>query len=173
MKFDYRREIFENINRIVNKFSVLNSIPRDFGVGMPLTPTEIHLVDGIGHHPGANVTELAEKKAVSPGAISQMVKNLEKKGLVQRYKDPENRRIVRLQLTGKGTIAFHQFQVFYLQMIEHFWEALPAMNEEELAFLFRFGKHAEGFIDGILTVDRTALLQEYKTCSPEKSQENT
>jgi DNA-binding MarR family transcriptional regulator len=169
MKFNYRREIFESMNRIVNKFFVLNQVPRDFGVGMPLTPAEIHLIDGIGHQPGLNVSELAEKKAVSPGAISQVMKNLEKKGLARRYKDPENRRIVRLQLTEKGEIAFHQFQVFFLQMIDHFWESQPDISEAELAFLFRFGRHAEGFINGLLIGNREMLLREYKTTSPKSS----
>ena len=82
--------IIEKFGRIINKFNYIEKIPRDFGTGKLLYPSEIHLIETIGKTPGINVTELAKRHGISKAAISQKLKKLEKKDLVERYKNGEN-----------------------------------------------------------------------------------
>ncbi|QKW05216.1 MarR family transcriptional regulator [Streptomyces sp. NA04227] len=48
------------------------------------------------------VQEIAERVHLSQSALSRLVGRLEKDGLVERTMCPEDRRGVRVQLTGKG-----------------------------------------------------------------------
>jgi DNA-binding MarR family transcriptional regulator len=171
MASDYGRVLFENLIRVVNKFGRLNQIPRDFGVGVPLSPAEVHAIDAIGSNPGIHVTEAAQAKGVTPGAISQIISKLEEKSLILRYKDPNNQKSVRLKLTTKGEIAFHQFQAFKLEILAGFWEVFDEkLNAEQVALLLRFGKALEAYVDSLLTVKRP-VLREYQKRLPKRKKQ--
>ena len=49
-------------------------------------------------HPG----ELAEKLSLVPGRMTDILKTLEKKGMIRREPDPEDRRRVLVKITPKG-----------------------------------------------------------------------
>ena len=49
-------------------------------------------------HPG----ELAEKLSLVPGRMTDILKTLEKKGMIRRERDPEARRRVLVRITPKG-----------------------------------------------------------------------
>jgi DNA-binding MarR family transcriptional regulator len=74
--------------RVLNKFTRNENKPRHFGVEELLHPSEIHMAMLIGDNPGVHGPELARLSGVTRGAISQIIANLEKKGLVQRVDDP-------------------------------------------------------------------------------------
>jgi len=49
-------------------------------------------------HPG----DLAEKLSLVPGRMTDILKTLEKKGMIRRERDPEDRRRVLVRITSKG-----------------------------------------------------------------------
>ena len=55
---------------------------------------------------GLSQQELAERLYLEKSTVSRMVADLERKGLVERERDPANRRTYRLRLTDLGR-AFH------------------------------------------------------------------
>ncbi len=55
--------------------------------------------------PGSRVQDLAEHVDISPGGASKLVDRLVGAGLVDRARDPEDRRVSRLRLTASGRIA--------------------------------------------------------------------
>jgi DNA-binding MarR family transcriptional regulator len=65
-----------------------------FGITLEQFHTLRHIRKGY-----QSVRELAEKRQVSPAAISQAVENLVRKGLVTRRQEGEDRRCVLLELT--------------------------------------------------------------------------
>lgn len=56
----------------------------------------------VGKYPGISAGNLATLLHVDPGTISASIKRLEKKGLVQRRRDPKDKRRVFLGLTEEG-----------------------------------------------------------------------
>lgn len=46
--------------------------------------------------------QLARRFYTSPQATNEIVTNLERKELIERHEDPENRRVLRIKLTDKG-----------------------------------------------------------------------
>ena len=55
------------------------------------------------HHPTqAYPSRLAQKLSLVPGRMTDILKTLEKKGMIRREKDPEDRRRVQVIITPKG-----------------------------------------------------------------------
>ena len=65
------------------------NLVRDFGNGKEYSPAEVHMITRIAENPGITVTELARRGNRTKGAISQVVKRLEEKGLVEKRKAAE------------------------------------------------------------------------------------
>jgi DNA-binding MarR family transcriptional regulator len=51
----------------------------------------------------ASVKALGERLALDSGTLTPLLKRLEQRGLVTRRRDPEDERVVRIELTPEGT----------------------------------------------------------------------
>lgn len=140
-------DILAHISRIIVKAFELEKIPRDFGTGDLLYHSEIHTLHAIGAKPGMNVTQLAALLGVTKGAISQVVSKLSKKGLVNRYKEPENNKQVLLALTQKGQDAYAGHVEYHKKIGNAFFTEVGKMTDEQHAFLHLFFGKFETFID--------------------------
>lgn len=143
--------IIEKFSRMINKFNYIEKTPKDFGTGSLLHPSEIHLIETIGKTPGINVTQLAKKHGISKAAISQKLKKLEKKDLVERFKDSENEKVVLLKLTTEGKIAFKGHERFHSIMdsgiIQKINEMPPAKRKDFERILDEINRYADSFIN--------------------------
>lgn len=100
-----------------------------------LTRPQIHILMMLHHgKDGLTTTELAQKLAVTPGAITQFVDGLVEKGFVKRRVDKDDRRIIRIALTKKSHTIFHKFKSqYYAAMKPQF----QAFSESELTHLLQ------------------------------------
>jgi len=69
---------------------------------MPVTLPQLMLLNLTCLHGPCRLTTLAEKIEVKPSAVTVMVDRLEKRGLVRRVQDPDDRRAVRVEITEEG-----------------------------------------------------------------------
>jgi MarR family transcriptional regulator for hemolysin len=67
-----------------------------------VTTAQWRVIAHLGHSPGLKQVELAERLAVEPITACRIVDRLEEAGLVERQRDPEDRRAWRLVLTDKA-----------------------------------------------------------------------
>ena len=143
--------IIEKFSKIINKFNYIEKIPRDFGTGKLLYPSEIHLIETIGKTPGINVTELAKRHGISKAAISQKLKKLEEKDLVERFKDSENEKAVLLKLTTQGKISFKGHERFHSIMdsgiIQKINEMSAAKRKDFERILDEINVYADSFMN--------------------------
>jgi len=63
-----------------------------------------------GETGGAWISEMKDYLCVSKAAVSQMLSSLEKRGLVTREPDPENRRTIIVKLTVQGRETIEQYE---------------------------------------------------------------
>ena len=56
----------------------------------------------VHHSTESHPSELAEKLSLVPGRMTDILNTLEKKGMIRREKDPEDRRRVLVMITPKG-----------------------------------------------------------------------
>jgi len=67
-----------------------------------VTAQQCTLLRVVGRFPGISAGQLAELLRVHPGTLSAAVNRLERRGLLERRKDPRDQRRVLLGLTAKG-----------------------------------------------------------------------
>ena|SRR5579862_214088 len=104
------------------------------GYGMPHLKLMMKMADS---DEGISVSELSEKMAVTPGAITQFIDKLVDKGMVERFEDPKDRRIVRIKLTGAAKAKFQKIRSFYLEKTSDMFNNLSDSELKQLAAILK------------------------------------
>lgn len=84
---------------------------------------------------GSSVSSLSSMMEVTSPTITQLIKSLERGGLVTRYNDQEDRRVVRVKLTEKGKAVTKQAKEDVAQRFKNLYAHLGAEKTEQLASL--------------------------------------
>jgi DNA-binding MarR family transcriptional regulator len=124
----------ELLQRTVEQlFSVMKQIHREvMPQGAVLSPPQARLVFMIARNKDKiSVKDLANKANMTPGAITQFVDALLKKGLVIREENPEDRRVVLLKLTPAALEQMGQFRQQFLVSAARAFDALSMDDLEK------------------------------------------
>lgn len=135
--------LLDQMERIIHKYSQKESNKRDYGIDMPLTQVEIHLIAVIGQQPGIGVKGLAKEKGVTDGAASQMVRKLVQKGLVQKRVSAESEARVELTLTDKGRICFEEHRKFHAAANDKWYQLLDKLDDDSYEVLTQIAAQME------------------------------
>lgn len=92
-------EIFELVDRVGKR---LTQLQRQTIREADLTPTQYSILGMLWERDGRQFNELASASCCSPSTVTGIVDTLEKKGLVSREPNPEDRRSLLVRLTEKG-----------------------------------------------------------------------
>ncbi|MFD0394121.1 MarR family transcriptional regulator [Streptomyces nogalater] len=68
----------------------------------PTSASQLRVLHVLEHHDGINLRTLAESLASTPPSTSRLCDRLQAAGFVERVASPEDRREVRLHLSGRG-----------------------------------------------------------------------
>jgi DNA-binding MarR family transcriptional regulator len=140
----------EKFIRLAAKINEGMHRPHHFGTKELLYTSEIHIVDLIGRNPKINVSEVAERLGVQKSAIPKVIRKLVDKDLVVRSVPPQNRKMVQLELTELGWVAYRAHITYHetinRDLIDHFNHC----SQEEMIFLDRILSEIEQGIDDIL-----------------------
>jgi DNA-binding MarR family transcriptional regulator len=131
-------KLSESWIRILNKMDEVEKCPNDFGSGNLLHCSEIHTIMAIGKNKDINITKLAGFLGISKSAISQMITRLAGKDLVEKYRDPDNDKEIRLRLTPRGTIAYLGHEQYHAKIYAFMQQKLGPVTEEQFLFLTQF-----------------------------------
>jgi DNA-binding MarR family transcriptional regulator len=70
--------------------------------GRALSMSQLLAIHELDHHNGISQRELAERLGLEKSSVSRLVADLEAAGLLTRQRDPDNRRVYRLEITEEG-----------------------------------------------------------------------
>ncbi len=93
-----------------------------------LSITEIHTIEAIGMYVPRNMSEVARDIGITLGTLTTAVSNLVKKGYVERKKSENDRRVVNIDLTKKGKLAYRIHAKFHRDIIR---ETIDGLDEKE------------------------------------------
>ena len=79
----------------------------------------------LGREPGLRQVELADHLDIEPITLCRILDRLEESGLVERRRDPEDRRAWRLHLTAKGEPLVGQLRTLAGEMAREVFEGVP------------------------------------------------
>jgi DNA-binding MarR family transcriptional regulator len=135
-------EVFnELVEKLARAFNLANREIKtawDYGIGLSLYHSEIHLLDIIKTHRGANASELARIMGVTTGAVWQVVRKLLDKGLIESYQHEDNKKEVLFQLTALGKKASDGHRKHHEAINSGLLEYFKNLKEPEIKIIFEF-----------------------------------
>jgi len=140
-------EIIALFIKLSNKYQALEKIPVDYGDGKTLYHSERHMLDAIGDNPAMNVSEFARNIGVTKGAVSQVVKKLEEKQVVRRYKQAENDKEVFIELTNLGKEIYNKHQETNEESLIPLHDELLKYSDDKVYFLIEMFKWFDSYLD--------------------------
>jgi DNA-binding MarR family transcriptional regulator len=85
-----------------------------------------------------SATQLCRDLSYDAGAMTRMVDRLEAKGLISRRRCPDDRRLVKLELTAAGLAALPKMRECSVRVLNHFLKGFaPAEARQLEGFLAR------------------------------------
>lgn len=85
----------------------------------------------------STVAELARECQLDAGAMTRLLDRLEAKGLIERVRSSEDRRVVNLQLTKEGRVAARQIPAVLCKVQNAFLQGLSIEEWQQLRALLR------------------------------------
>lgn len=102
-----------------------------------LTPSQFDVLDALYHLGPLSQLALAQKNLMSPGNITTIVDNLEKRFLVKRRRQTKDRRLVTVYLTERGSKLFADVFPRHVEISAREMGLLSAAEQRELGRLCR------------------------------------
>lgn len=144
------KEIQELFLRVINKFNALEKLPAGHAAQHGLYHSERHMLDRIGENPGMNITDLARASGVTKGAVSQIVKKLEAKGIVEKRKGAENDKEVFVLLTQTGGKVYEERRRINEETMRPLIDELNRHSGDKVEFLVGIFRWLDEFMDETL-----------------------
>lgn len=117
--------LFNDIMDMENKALISGSFKE-------ISINDMHIIDAIGLEEPKNMSTVAKAMSVTVGTLTTAINNLVKKGYVSRVRSAEDKRVVLLSLTEKGTAAYRKHAAFHKKMVQ---TVMDGLEGEELEIL--------------------------------------
>lgn len=104
---------------------------------LDLTPPQAGLLRLLVQSPGLSQRELAEMLGMPPSRFVQFADGMEERGLIERRRNPDDRRVYTLSLTDRGIDVLASVRVAARAHEEHVCQALTPDEHQQLISLLR------------------------------------
>ncbi len=135
-------EVYDDVNHI-EEYSIKQGAFKDLSI------TEIHTIEAVGLYGAKTMSEVAMELGITMGTLTIAVDKLIKKGYVERSRSDADRRIVNVNLTKRGKLAYRIHEKFHLDMVKAIMQDFTTQEEEVLlAALSKLNKHLKDIYSG-------------------------
>ena len=128
---------------LLNKFKMEDSLKG-------YKSSEVHCIEYIERNADSNVTKLAESYYVTKGAISKITKKLIKKGIIESYQKPDNKKEIYFRLTSQGKVINKVHEELHKEFRERDKAVFEQVTEEQfdimLSFVEKYCRHLDAEI---------------------------
>ena len=135
---DAVERIIEDFMVMIEKINMTGKKPHRFNIDVDIFRSEIHIIKLIGDYSILHVSEIARKFGVTKGAVSQILKKLEKKGLIRKELDETNNTRLLVGLTEKGKKAYLGHEEHHRHHDRDMLDFVENLNEHELEIIQTF-----------------------------------
>ncbi len=114
-------------------FRVLRLMARQFARGKPghMTPTQYHILYVIRDMGTLTLMDMAKHLQVSAPTATRAVDALVQKGLLNKERDPQDRRLVWLRLSNAGTMLLAQQRAEHVKFLAQEADAKLSVEEQD------------------------------------------
>ncbi len=140
---DREQKMSEELINILEKVIVAEEKSLQKGYYDNLSLAEMHTLDAIGPYESRTMTETAQLLGITVGTLTVSVNRLVKKGFIDRHRDEEDRRVVRIKLTREGKLAARMHGRFHKVLAKHI---LEPYNEKEQDMLLKLVEEIDDYL---------------------------
>lgn len=97
-------ELFDRATMIQYRISENDKVPKGFGSDTLMYQSEIHFIDAIGLTDGVCVSDMIQKLSITNRAITQISNKLIRKGMIEKFKIPANKKTFTISLHQKASL---------------------------------------------------------------------
>ena len=126
------------MERTITIWSMLDSILTEYGSRIKdkigeysLTKTDYKLLYLVSSEP-RNMKYLADELSLAKGWVTDITDGLEQRSFVKRIHSNDDRRVINIQITGKGLEVFNEIQGIIKKIINESISSLPHEDVEQL-----------------------------------------
>ena len=131
------QDFTKSLLRILDYVLLTEEMALSKGYFAALSVAELHTLDAIGPYGDRSMSETATILGVTTGTLSVAVDRLVKKEYVQRRRDENDRRVVRICLTRSGKLAYRMHGKFYTLLVKRLMEPLDMQQQMLLKNMIR------------------------------------
>jgi len=143
-------QVIMGFRDVYNKMVSLNKIKMEDSL-KGYKSSEVHCIEYIGRNVDSNVTKLAESFYMTRGAISKINKKLIKKGIIESYQKPDNKKEIYFRITEKGKVIYKVHEELHKEFQERDKAVFEQVTKEQydimLSFVERYSKHLDAEIE--------------------------
>ena len=99
-------------------------------VGLGVTRAQWKVLFKLTRTPGLRQVELADMLDLEPITLCRIVDRLEEAGLVERSRDPDDRRAWRLHVTAKAQPLIDKLQQIGAELVDHAFDGIDPQDIE-------------------------------------------
>ncbi len=121
----------ELLVEIFNDILVIQKKALSSGQFSDLSITEMHTIEAIGKDV-QTMTGVADKLGITVGTLTTAINRLVGKGYLERNRSKGDRRVVEIQLTDRGKLAYETHEEFHLEMVNNMVKGLSLEDNQVL-----------------------------------------
>ena len=127
---EYDQRVNDLMLDIFDKILVTEELALSKGYFKDLSVAEMHTLESIGLYESKTMSETAAALGVTTGTLTVAVDRLVRKNYVQRRRDDHDRRVVRVQVTRQGKLAYRMHHKFHTLLVDRLIEPLDENQRE-------------------------------------------
>lgn len=135
---DFMESTEELMVKLFNSYRYLERHKVCYIEGLPLFPSEVHVIHAIATDSSMKMRGLAAILGITKGAMTKLAAKLETKGLIRRYQYLENRKDVYFQLTPLGQEVYEGHLRYHQEREKRLYASYRDINPEEAKIILRF-----------------------------------
>ncbi|MDQ7096115.1 MarR family transcriptional regulator [Desulfosporosinus sp. PR] len=139
-------QVIMSFRDLLNKMDMLNNFTMKDSL-KSYKAFEAHCIEYIGKNVDSNVTKLAESFYVTRGAISRMTKKLIKKGIIESYQKPDNKKEIYFRLTEQGKAINKIHEEMHKEIYERDKSIFEQTTEEQFDSMISFAEKYSRHLD--------------------------
>jgi Transcriptional regulators len=142
-------QVIGGFRELYNKMVFLNKFKMEDSL-KEYKPSEVHCIEYIAKNPDSNVTKLAESFYMTRGAISKITRKLIKKGIIESYQKPDNKKEIYFRLTTQGRAVNNIHEELHKEFQARDKAVFEQVTEEQfdmmLNFVEKYNRHLDAEI---------------------------
>ncbi len=140
---EYDLKINELLLDIFDKILLTEEKALSRGNFSDISVAEMHTLESIGLYGNRTMSETAATLGVTTGTLTVAIDRLVRKTYVERRRDTQDRRVVRIALTRKGKLAYRMHSKFHTLLVDRI---VSPLDEKERQILLNMLNGISDFV---------------------------